>query len=256
MSNARVVDKSGWNYTIIDNQIVETEDLDIYQKMLYISLKRFSNIQTGQAFPGVKKLAVMSGMSERKARHVIADLAEKNYIKVDHRKNQTSLYTILPPPASHAVGGAHGAGGVVQDMQEPPARGADELKKEELKRIEQQKDNYKDNVADAPALPYKTVIDYLNEKAGTSFKCTTKKTQALIHARYKETFTTMDFKKVIDNKVTEWLNDSEMNQYLRPETLFGTKFESYLNQKPKGANAHAGHQSSSKKSNDTSGLHW
>lgn len=116
--------------------------------------------------------------------------------------------------------------------------------------------NKRDNVADAPALPYKTIIDYLNEKAGTSFKCTTKKTQTLIQARYKETFTTMDFKTVIDNKVAEWLNDAEMNQYLRPETLFGTKFESYLNQKPKGANAHAGHQSSSKKSNDTSGLHW
>ena len=36
---------------------------------------------------------------------------------------------------------------------------------------------------------------------------------------------------VIDNKTKEWLNNKEMCQYLRPETLFGTKFESYLNQK-------------------------
>jgi hypothetical protein len=35
---------------------------------------------------------------------------------------------------------------------------------------------------------------------------------------------------VIDNKVIEW-KGSEMAKYIRPETLFGTKFESYLNQK-------------------------
>jgi hypothetical protein len=44
-----------------------------------------------------------------------------------------------------------------------------------------------------------------------------------------EGFTVGDFKKVIDNKTAEWL-DTKMEQYLRPETLFGTKFESYLNQ--------------------------
>ena len=114
----------------------------------------------------------------------------------------------------------------------------------------------KDIVADAPALPFETIINYLNEKAGTSFKHTTKRTQEFIRARYNERFTTADFKTVIDIKVDEWLHDSEFNRYLRPETLFSPKFESYLNQKPKGANTHAGHQSTPKKSNDTSGLHW
>ena len=45
-----------------------------------------------------------------------------------------------------------------------------------------------------------------------------------------EGFTVDDFKKVIDNKSAEWGKDSKMSKYLRPETLFGTKFESYLNQ--------------------------
>ena len=39
----------------------------------------------------------------------------------------------------------------------------------------------------------------------------------------------MDFKTVIDKKCAEWLQDGTMVQYLRPETLFGTKFEAYLN---------------------------
>lgn len=82
-------------------------------------------------------------------------------------------------------------------------------------------------------LPYEKIIDYLNEKAGTSYRSTTKKTQTLIKARFNEKFSLDDFKKVIDKKVAEWKNDTAMNKFLRPETLFGTKFESYLNQNVK-----------------------
>ncbi|MFV8290820.1 conserved phage C-terminal domain-containing protein [Aerococcus viridans] len=80
-------------------------------------------------------------------------------------------------------------------------------------------------------IPYIEIIDYLNEKTNSQFRNSTKKTKTLIKARYAEGFNLDDFKKVIDIKVTEWLNDTKMNKFLRPETLFGTKFESYLNQK-------------------------
>lgn len=89
----------------------------------------------------------------------------------------------------------------------------------------------KDNVAGAPSIPYSAIVDYLNEKCGTKYKASSKRTQSLINARTKEGFTLEDFKQVIDKKAAEWLNDTRMSQYLRPETLFGTKFESYLNQK-------------------------
>jgi uncharacterized phage protein (TIGR02220 family) len=77
---------------------------------------------------------------------------------------------------------------------------------------------------------YTSVIEYLNKKANTNYKATTKKTQSLIHARLAEGFTEDDFKKVIDNKCAEWIG-TEWQKYLRPETLFGTKFEGYLNTK-------------------------
>lgn len=77
---------------------------------------------------------------------------------------------------------------------------------------------------------YTSVIDYLNQKAGTNYRASSKKTRSLIHARIKEGFTLDDFKTVIDKKCAEWLG-SDMAQYLRPETLFGTKFEGYLNAK-------------------------
>ena len=40
----------------------------------------------------------------------------------------------------------------------------------------------------------------------------------------------MILKRLIDNKINSWLNNEKMNEYLRPQTLFGTKFESYLNE--------------------------
>lgn len=80
-------------------------------------------------------------------------------------------------------------------------------------------------------IPYVDIISHLNDVAGTNFRHSTKKTQDLIKARYNEGFNLNDFKAVIDIKTEEWLNNQEMNRYLRPETLFGTKFESYLNQK-------------------------
>lgn len=81
-----------------------------------------------------------------------------------------------------------------------------------------------------PTLPYQEIVNYLNERTGSSYRHTTKKTKDLIKARFNEGFTLDDFKIVIDKKTVEWLNDKNMNKYLRPETLFGTKFESYLNQ--------------------------
>ncbi|WP_057766730.1 conserved phage C-terminal domain-containing protein [Cytobacillus praedii] len=93
-------------------------------------------------------------------------------------------------------------------------------------------------------IPYVEIMNYLNDAAQSNFRSSTKATQRVIKARWNEGFTLNDFKKVIDNKSAEWLNDSKMNKFLRPETLFGTKFESYLNQKgggpPNGKHQNAG----------------
>ncbi|MGX8233977.1 conserved phage C-terminal domain-containing protein [Bacillus subtilis] len=86
------------------------------------------------------------------------------------------------------------------------------------------------NVGKPDGAPYKEIVSYLNEKTGSKYRHTTNATQRLIKARLNEGFSVEDFKRVIDNKTAEWLNDKKMAEYLRPQTLFGTKFESYLNQ--------------------------
>jgi uncharacterized phage protein (TIGR02220 family) len=72
------------------------------------------------------------------------------------------------------------------------------------------------------------IVEYLNRKTGKNFKYSTDATQTKIRARIREGFTKEDFFAVIDNRCAEWKTDEIMSVYLRPETLFGTKFESYL----------------------------
>ena len=82
--------------------------------------------------------------------------------------------------------------------------------------------------------PYEDIIKYLNQKTGKNFDHLSKETRSKIKARWgvgKKQRTLDDFKKVIDIKCLQWLNNPELEKYLRPETLFGTKFESYLNEK-------------------------
>ena len=77
---------------------------------------------------------------------------------------------------------------------------------------------------------YISVCDCLNKNAGTNYRASSAATQRLINARLAEGFSVTDFVTVIEKKCTEW-RGTDMEKYLRPETLFGTKFENYLNAK-------------------------
>ncbi len=73
----------------------------------------------------------------------------------------------------------------------------------------------------------KDIINYLNILLGAKFSPTSSKTVRLLDARLREGFTLEDFKTVIDSKYKEW-KGTDWERFLRPETLFGTKFEGYL----------------------------
>jgi len=81
-------------------------------------------------------------------------------------------------------------------------------------------------------VPVKEIIEYLNLKANTNFRYTGKETTKYITARWNDKFTLEEFKTVINKKSKEWIGTNQ-EIYLRPETLFGTKFEGYLNQRIK-----------------------
>jgi len=95
--------------------------------------------------------------------------------------------------------------------------------------IDKYSKDIKDIVVQDTTLPFKEIISYLNKKIGRTYKSNSQKTQKLIKARFNNGFTLEDFYKVIDIKYNEWFK-TDMQKFLRPETLFGSKFEGYLNQ--------------------------
>nr|UVM90682.1 MAG: replication initiator protein A [Bacteriophage sp.] len=90
--------------------------------------------------------------------------------------------------------------------------------------------------------PTEEIVDHLNQRAGTHYRATTASTRKLIKARLKEGFTVDEIKLVIDKKCAEWLTNAAMVDYLRPETLFGPKFESYLNAQSRPQASRTGYQ--------------
>ncbi len=82
-------------------------------------------------------------------------------------------------------------------------------------------------------IPFKEIIYYLNEITNKKFQYTNPTTKRDIANRWNEGYRLDDFKKVIDVKTVEWIG-TEFAKYLRPQTLFGKKFDSYVNQEQEG----------------------
>ncbi|UVI31192.1 conserved phage C-terminal domain-containing protein [Paenibacillus spongiae] len=103
-----------------------------------------------------------------------------------------------------------------------------DLGEEEEKEKEQEEEQEVEEIKDI--VPFSEIITYLNEKVGTRYRASTEATKRHINARWTSGYRIDDFKAVIDKKCAEWIG-TDMEQYLCPDTLFGTKFEKYLNQK-------------------------
>lgn len=76
-------------------------------------------------------------------------------------------------------------------------------------------------------VPFAEIVAALNGAAGTSYRASSEKTRRLIRARWAEGYRLPDFEAVVAAMAARWRGDAKMSAYLRPETLFGPKFEWY-----------------------------
>ena len=207
----------------IENTVIEKK-LSAYEIAVYLALCIRSNIED-ETWPSYPTIAKNAGMSRMTAVRTVEKLLQKGLIEKVKRGEQSNLYIvkliggsttqILPDTAEVLPS-------TCEILEVVPER--DSNNNQLNKNNEQEPMNKKDT------LPYKEIIEYLNLKVNTAYRATTPNTQKLIRARINEGFTLEDFKSVIDIKAKEWGSDSEWKIYLRPVTLFGTKFESYLQQ--------------------------
>lgn len=207
----------------IPKEIWLNEYLSIQEKVFLVEIDSLDNNEDG-CFASNEYFANFFKLSKNRCSEIIKSLEKKGFIKISYIYKENSK----------AIDKR------VINIFEKPKRGIRDsdrgTRKTEEGYSEKCEDNntYLNNTINNSI--YSLVIDKLNSLANKSYKSTSKKTQQIIRARANEGFTLEDFYKVIENKVGTWKDDPKMDQYLRPATLFGTKFESYLNEKLKNPN--------------------
>jgi len=87
-----------WFY--LENDLLDRQDLNIYEKMIYIVIARYVD-KEDKAFPSVPTIAKKGSMSERQVQMIINSLVKKGLIKKESRINKynksktSNLYTLL-----------------------------------------------------------------------------------------------------------------------------------------------------------------
>lgn len=217
MSKTTVTKKG--NFTTIHNKLISDDSISLKAKgiMLYMLSKPAgwnynpkdiaNNSKDGleSVYSGLKELIEAKYISRRKNKNgtvdyfVFEDKEENNIIDYQEKPNQEK-------PNQDFVDVL-----IIKDSNNTEYNKKELNNKENIKEIEE-------------------IVNHLNLKAGTKYKSSSKNTIKHIKARINDGYTLEDFKSVIDKKCSEWLN-SDMEKYLCPDTLFGSKFEKYLNQK-------------------------
>ena len=109
--------------------------------------------------------------------------------------------------------------------------------KESVKKKAETADIENDAEEISPPEFVSAVVDYLNNRSGSSYRAKTESTRRSILARRGEGYTLEDFKLVIDDRWAQW-KGSDMEQFMRPDTLFRpSKFENYLSEAKKHTKA-------------------
>ena len=201
---------------------IDQKDMNIYEREILILLYRYSNFNTNITGYTVGQLVASSdkvlGLTTQKVRTILKNLEKKGYIEFltsgSKGKESTLKITIKQQLFNNNVTN-------ISEQLQQVEGGKQQQSNNNVTTLSKKKE--KDNNI------YSLVIDYLNKKASTNYRASTKNTQSFINARVKEGYAVEDFKKVIDSKSREWLG-TDFEKYLRPATLFGTKFENYLNE--------------------------
>lgn len=214
-----------YDFSIICKGVIYCKEINDSEFRTYCVIRSLVNHQKSVAWPSVETIAELSGHSDRTARRNIARLESLDLISRIQRKGTSNHYMVKKLQNSKVLANPEH----IQEWMEnhPPKQ------PEPPKPADPPKEEPKDHI------PYKQIMDHLNNQAGTKFSHTGSANQKLIKARWNEMVkakwdaqTILDaFKHVIDVKSAQW-KGTDMAQYLRPSTLFGNKFDQYRNEQP------------------------
>lgn len=102
MSKDNLRDGRVKNWFYLENDLLDRQDLTIYEKTVYIVIARYVNNEN-TAFPSYETIAKKGSMAKVQAMRVVKSLIKKGLLKKVARKNKTNggstsnLYTLLNP---------------------------------------------------------------------------------------------------------------------------------------------------------------
>lgn len=204
-------------------------NLSIQETVFLTEIDSLDNGKNG-CFASNKYFSTFFGLSTSRCSRVIASLKDKGYLNINYIRNGKEIEKrILRVNRQPIANVQQGIAKTQQGVAETPPRycGNAQVNNTSNNTVNNTS-NIKPLSSKPDPIPYAEIISYLNQVTGKSFK-NVETHKKLIRARWNEKATLSDFKRVIDNKSSEWL-ETNMAKYLQPSTLFGSKFDQYLNQ--------------------------
>lgn len=218
-------------YANIPAEVRYDKDLSPNAKLLYGEITALCNAK-GYCWAGNKYFADLYDVSIKSISRWISQLVEKGYLTTELKYKANSKEVDSRRLSLNTIYNGYGQKG--HDLRTKLSIPTDKKVKDNTTSNITSNKRYIVGKPDKAAeqkekIPYDEIIDYLNIKAGKAFR-TVEGNKKWIKARWNEGYRLDDFKKVIDGKTSEWKNDTKMSTYLRPSTLFGNKFDVYLNE--------------------------
>ena len=188
-------------FITVSIDIMHDKNLTPNQKFILAEIEQLSELEKG-CIASNKHFSELIGIKVQGVSNAINDLAKKGYISIDNSKTIRNYGRIITIHSD------------VSTIHDNVSTIHSNVESKENKTINK---------------TINSVIEYLNIKTGKRFNSKSKDS-LLIKQLLKDNYTIEDFKLVIDKKVNEWNDNEEMKKFLRPSTLFGTKFDRYLNE--------------------------
>ena len=230
----------------------------VYASVVYVALCRHADIYHQTCFPSIPLIARKLGISGRQVMRALQILEDWNVIRKEKTNGKGNRYWLIDKKHWKQTGApqtpvtnSHRCQTVTGDSQAPTSDCQSRVlvtnshPKDSHIRIQNKGKNIytpfpPKSEEMSEDIPYEDIISFLNLKTGSAYGHERQKTRGLIKALWREGFRVEDFRKVIGNMAAAWGRDPKLRNYLRPETLFSSKFESYLNWKNGGDNGNHG----------------
>ena len=217
-------------YGVIYKLPMLDKELDVVAKAFYAYICSYAGAGD-TAFPGMDKICNDLGVSRQRLERHRKVLIEKGYITIKQVKdngrfshNEYTINKTLSPMLQNAT--------TEKPTTEIPTTENVTYNNNSFNNnsINNNSSNNNNVPVKTDTIPYKEILDHLNLKANKKFKHSTEAHKKFIRARWNEGNRLEDFIAVIDNMSNSWIG-TKYEQYLQPSTLFGNKFENYLNTK-------------------------